>query len=88
MSDCPNFDSVVTRLVTAGTGPQEVEGDAGRVKMYPIIDLIMAANYLAGICAATSQRRGLRFNSLIPDGAVHGFISESERVWNGGGRPF
>lgn len=67
---CQNFDNAVSRIAVSGIGPLEVEGDAGRVKQRPMMDLIAAANYLAGICAAKTPNLGVRYRQLIPGGTV------------------
>jgi hypothetical protein len=64
--------SVVDRIATSGIGPQSVSGDAGSVTNYPIRDMIAAANYLYGLAAARTPRRGVMFSRLIPDATVQG----------------
>jgi len=51
-------------------GPAEVSGDAGTVKQHSLRDQIEADRYLASKEAAGQPQRGLRFNKLIPPGAV------------------
>ncbi len=68
---CENSDESTAALVTAMAGPMKVKGDAGEVEQYPLSDRIAADKYLAGKCATTSARRGLRFTRLIPEGTVN-----------------
>ncbi len=67
---CQNADDLLTKIATAGQGPQTVTGDAGSVTMYPVADLIKLHQYLTGICAAGNPRRGLRFTRMVPEGAA------------------
>jgi hypothetical protein len=50
-------------------GPAKVTGDAGSVEQHSLAEQIEADKYLASQEAAKSQRRGLRFNKLVPPGA-------------------
>lgn len=76
---CDDTVSAETALATALSGPAEVSGDAGSVRSHSLPDLIAAHKYLAGVCAANSPSRGLRFNRFVPDGAVR------RRPWASGG---
>ncbi len=50
-------------------GPAKAAGDAGSVEQHKLTEQIEADKYLASKEAATSKRRGLRFNKLVPPGA-------------------
>ncbi len=50
-------------------GPAKAAGDAGSVEQHKLPDQIAADRYLASKTAATSKRRGLTFNKLVPPGA-------------------
>ena len=67
---CDNQDALTTQIVNSATGPLIVKGDAGEVTQRSTQDLIAAANYLAGLCAAKTRRLGIRYTRLIPDGTV------------------
>lgn len=71
---CEDVTTANDALISALTSPEEVQGDAGRVKQRSVSDLIQAANYLAAKCAAAgrSGRMGLRFTRLVADGTVDG----------------
>lgn len=62
--------SISEKLITAGTGPASVSGDAGSVTQQSLESLIALDKYLAAKDAAASAGRGLRFTRLIPDGAA------------------
>jgi hypothetical protein len=78
------FDAAVAAIATGGTGPRTVSSDAGSVTQHSIPDLIAAANYLAGIAAAQSPRRGVRFTRLVPDATVQGPRKGFRGPWLGG----
>lgn len=63
-------DASNAALLGALAGPRRVTGDAGSVEQFSAADLIKIDQYLAAKAAASTRRRGLRFNRLIPDGAV------------------
>ena len=71
---CEDVTAANDALIAALTGPLKVSGDAGSVEQRSVSELIQAANYLAGVCAARSGNgaRGLRFSRMIPDGTVDG----------------
>ena len=50
-------------------GPAKAAGDAGSVEQHKLTEQIEADKYLASKEAASSKRRGLRFNKLVPPGA-------------------
>jgi hypothetical protein len=50
--------------------PAQVSGDAGSVQQHPLPDQIEADRYLAAKNSLKTPRRGLRFNQLVPPGAV------------------
>jgi hypothetical protein len=50
------------------SGPAKAAGDAGSVEQHKLTDQIEADKYLASKEAATSKRRGLVFNKLVPPG--------------------
>tara|TARA_Y100001973_G_C5199824_1_gene336773 strand:- start:1799 stop:2011 length:213 start_codon:yes stop_codon:yes gene_type:complete len=57
----------------SATQPARARTDAGEVEQHKLSDLIEAEKYLAGkdaIESKTAKRRGLRFNKLIPPGAM------------------
>lgn len=62
----------VDAILAALSSPASVSGDAGSVTQRSIPDLIMAANYGAGLAAINSPSRGVRFSKLVPDGTVEG----------------
>lgn len=73
---CEEVTAANEALIAALTSPEEVQGDAGRVKQRSVSDLIQAANYLAARCAGAGNgtgngRMGLRFTRLVPDGTVN-----------------
>jgi hypothetical protein len=68
---CDDLNTADEALLAALVSPAEVSGDAGSVKQRSVSELIQAANYLAGKCAANSPRMGIRFSRLIPDGTVN-----------------
>lgn len=51
-------------------GPVKVSGDAGSVEQHKLSEQIEADRYLAAKEAAKSKSRGLRFNKIVPPGAV------------------
>ena len=51
-------------------GPAKAAGDSGSVEQHKLPDQIVADRYLASKDAATSKRRGLAFNKLVPPGAA------------------
>jgi hypothetical protein len=75
---CDNFTNALNNIAKAGTGPRRVQTDAGMVEQQPIADLIAAANYLAGVCAANTRTLGVRYTRLRPGATVQG--------WRGGPR--
>jgi hypothetical protein len=77
-------EAAIARVATAGIGPQTVSGDAGSVTQYPIRDYIAAANYLMGVAAANSPRRGVRMTRLVPDATVQGPRRGFRTNWLGG----
>lgn len=50
-------------------GPAKAAGDTGSVEQHKLADQIEAAKFLASKDAASANRRGLRFNKLVPPGA-------------------
>ena len=70
--DVANLATVQESLVTSLGGPLKVQGDAGMVEARPASDMIMAANYLAGIVAAQTRRLGVRYARLRPGATVQG----------------
>lgn len=72
MSAVDDAANALQQVIANLSGPQSVSSDAGTVTSQPIPDQIQAANYLAGIAAATTRGRGLRFNTLRPGGTVQG----------------
>lgn len=77
-------NAAVAAVASAGMGPRTVTSDAGSVTQQPIMDLIAASNYLAGIAAAQSPRRGVRFTRFIPDATVQGPRRSFRGPWLGG----
>ncbi len=67
-----NYDAAVAAVATGAAGPLTVSGDAGSVTQRSVADLIAAANYLAGVAAAQTRNKGVRFSRLIPDATVQG----------------
>lgn len=67
---CDAFSNAVSKIAVGATGPLSVSGDAGSVTQRPTMDLILAANYLAGICASQTRRLGVRYTHLRPAGTV------------------
>lgn len=53
-------------------GPAAASGDSGSVTQHSLQDQIAADRYLASKAAAASStgNRGLRFNRIVPPGAV------------------
>lgn len=80
---CDRADQVISQIAVSGTGPLSVSGDAGSVTQRPARDLIDAANYLAGICAAKTQRLGVRYTHLRPGATVSGLRRRLPR-WDKG----
>ena len=66
MADSPLKDEITSNA----SGPQEMEGDEGRVHQHSLPDQIEADRYLAGENAASKPARGLRFTKISPPGAV------------------
>ena len=67
---CDDADAATEALNAALLGPKRVSSDAGEVEQHSVKDLIEAAKFLSGQCAASSTRRGLRITKLIPEGTV------------------
>ena len=64
-------DSTLEDEITSNaSGPQEMEGDEGRVHQHSLTDQIAAAKYLSGLGAADKPARGMRFTKISPPGAV------------------
>jgi hypothetical protein len=59
-------DAIETAIEDTATGPKRVRTDAGEVEAQSIQDQIAADKYLTGKAAASTSRRGLRFNQLTP----------------------
>ena len=59
-------DAIEQAIESTATNPKRVRTDAGEVEAQSIQDQIAADNYLAAKTAASSSRRGLRFNQLTP----------------------
>lgn len=76
---CENVDAIDQALVASIAGPAYIQTDAGTVSQHSLTDLIKVAGYLAGSCAGSSKRQGVRFTRLMPDGTVQGFRGESFR---------
>jgi len=86
MSAIDDANNALSSVISNLSGPASVSSDAGTVQQHSIPDQIEAANYLAGIAAANSRRRGLRFNRLVPDGTVH--TPWRWPHWTDGGTPW
>lgn len=67
---CDNATTANTALVSALTRPAKASSDTGSVEQRSVSELIQAANYLAGQCASSSPRRGIRFSKMVPPGTV------------------
>jgi hypothetical protein len=76
---CENVDAINAALLTAVTAPSYIQTDAGTVSQHSLPDLIKVASYLAGTCAGSNKRQGLRFSQLIPGGTVQGFCGRRFR---------
>lgn len=64
-------DALEASLAGGGMGGiSSVTVDGNTTTMFPLADLIAADKYLLAKCAANNRTRGLRFNRLVPDGAV------------------
>jgi hypothetical protein len=59
-------DEIEQAIESTATNPKRVRTDAGEVEAQSIQDQIAADKYLAAKAAASSSRRGLRFNQLTP----------------------
>ena len=62
-------DELETAIRENAEGPAKASGDAGSVEQHKLTEQIEADRYLASKEAAKSNRRGLRFNKLVPPGA-------------------
>jgi hypothetical protein len=61
-------DELDDAMLENAEGPAEAADDAGSFKQHPIPDQIALAKYRAAQAAASTRRRGVRFNVLIPPG--------------------
>lgn len=68
---CDNFSQASSAIASSVIGPITVSGDAGSVTQRSAADMILAANYLAGLCAAKTKRLGVRYTHLRPDATVN-----------------
>ena len=62
-------DDVKDAIESNATGPKRASNDSGSIEQHPIVDQILADQYLAGKTAATRAHRGLRFTQIEPKGA-------------------
>lgn len=67
---CTAADTTAAALALAAAGPAKAQTDAGMAEQQPLSELIAAHRYLAGLCAGSGARRGLRITKLIPHGAA------------------
>jgi hypothetical protein len=51
-------------------GPAKASGDSGSMEQHKLADQIAADRYLASQEAAESNKRGLKFNKLVPPGVA------------------
>jgi hypothetical protein len=70
---CDNVTSANNSIISAIQGPSYVQTDAGTVSQHSLSELIKVASFVAGTCASSNPRQGVRFSRLIPDGTVQGF---------------
>lgn len=70
MSD---LDNAAAALAKSLTQPAKASGDQGSMEARSIPDLIMAHRYLAGLAAAKTGRKGVRYTRLIPEDAARMF---------------
>jgi hypothetical protein len=68
------------RLNAVLGGPQRASNTVGSVEMPRIPDIIAGINYAAGVDAANSRTRGLRFNRFVPEGANGAGVQNYGRV--------
>jgi hypothetical protein len=61
-------DEIRDAIESTAKGPARVRTDAGEVEAQDITKQIEADKYLAAKAAASTTRRGLRFNQIIPNG--------------------
>jgi hypothetical protein len=78
-----DYENSITAIINSGSGPLSVQGDAGSVTQRSAQDLIAISNYLAGIAAAQTRNKGVRFTRMIPDGTVQGPRQSFRSPWLG-----
>jgi hypothetical protein len=61
-------DEIRDAIESTAKGPARVRTDAGEVEAQDITKQIEADKYLAAKAAASTTKRGLRFNQIIPNG--------------------
>jgi hypothetical protein len=70
MEDADMAEDLSDAIAENAAAPAQVSTDAGTVRQHPLSDQIEADRYLASKEAVTRPTRGLRFNKLVPPGAV------------------
>jgi hypothetical protein len=63
-------DQLAENIRDSALKPAKASGDAGSVEQHKLSDQIAADRYLSSKGAADTAKRGLRFNKLVPPGAV------------------
>jgi hypothetical protein len=61
-------DEIRDAIESTAKGPARVRTDAGEVEAQDITKQIEADKYLAAKAAASTTKRGLRFNQIVPNG--------------------
>jgi hypothetical protein len=55
----------------SASGPAKATGDSGSMEQHPLRDVIEADKHLgASAAVALTKTRGIRFNKLVPPGAI------------------
>ena len=63
-------ETIRQSIEQTASGPKRVRTDAGEVESQDISKQIEADKYLSAKAAASTRRRGLRFNTIVPPGSV------------------
>jgi hypothetical protein len=66
----PMADDLEDTIRENAQGPSKTSRDAGSLEQHKLTEQIAADRYLASKDAATSKRRGLAFNKLVPPGGA------------------
>ncbi len=63
-------ESLEDKIRENAEGPAKASGDAGSIEQHKLSEQIDADRYLCSKDAASSKRRGLRVNKLVPPGTA------------------